>query len=304
MTPSKTILEKERLAMKVLKALSKIDQWGLRILIRTNNTFAGIVYNIESVPAGDTPFGRRNVLYILDANGKKVREYAEFFDGSTLNPCIIFNCVDAPIMVTMRKSPTLDDDMDNMEWVIVGARAENIADMKADLVAKQQIIDDLSYILEQKQQTINAQKREITALRERVKIYEKENDELSRKVVDYETMLSQISILVEKHMAGELEATTAMQEILARADRAGKWEVMGLRERLVEVLRREKEISEALQIIYGGGNGVKAEDLERKLADIVERKLRELVPQIVEQLKRAQPELKVEKEKSEEKPLV
>jgi len=283
MLSKKDIENRKKLARKLLKALKKVDRAGLKILLRTNNTFGGVVYHVENVPTTDTPFGHRTVMHLLTPDGREMKEYAEYYDGSNLHPCIVFNFPDSPFLLTMRKAATMTDEDDDVEWVIVGARAESIAEMKADIIAKQQIIDELNWLIEQKQQTINAQKREILALRERIRNYERENEELSRKVVDYETMLRRLETLLEKHMAGELEATTAMKEILARADLAGKWEVMGAKERIVELLRKDKEISEMLQLIYGG-NGYPVDAIEKKLEEVVERKLKELVPEITKSL--------------------
>jgi len=296
MLSEKEIARKKKLASRVIKAIRKIDRHGLKILLRTNNTFGGVVYHQDNVPAPDTPFGRRTVLYLLTTDGKDAKEYAEFFNKASLESCLIFTFPDSPFLMTVRKAPTLSDDEGEFEWVILGARAENIANLKSDLIIKQETIDFLRWMIEQKDQTINTQKREILALRERIRDYEKELDELSRKVVDYETMLRRLETLLEKHMAGELEATAAVKEILTRAEMAGKWEVMGAKDRLIEILNKDKEIKERLELMYGGDGSAPADTIKKELESVVERKLRELLPEIVRGLQTAIPREEREEE--------
>jgi len=269
--------ERKRKARRILQSLRKLNREGFVFLLRTqgNGTFGGIVYHIEKVNVPDLPIGQRTVFHLILPDGREAKEYADYYDGSTLHDAIILSFPDTPFALTMRTRPTLTDEDDDMEWMIHGARAEPLATLKSELQRRNEEIEELWWMLEQKERRIKSLEREVALLREKVRDYEAELDKISEEKVQLESELRRIMIIAQKHMAGELEAHAAVKEILARAEQAGKWEVMGVRDKLLEFLKKEKEISELVQIVYPGGNGQLPSRIE-KMLEMLDQKIREL----------------------------
>lgn len=286
----KEIEENKRRAIKLVKSLNRLaKETPLKILLRSNNVFGGVVYHVSRVPSKETPTGFRTVLHIITPEGKEATEYAEFFDGSKLESCIVLDFPDSPFVMTIRKAPTLSDKPEDVEWVILGSRAEYIAEMKYELSVKSQIIDDLEWLVDQRTKSLEQLKRHVSMLEEKVREYEKELNRLAQDKVDLEMTLRKLIVLVEKHMAGELEATAALREILSRAEMAGKYEVMGVKDRIDMILERDKEIRDKLQMMYSGDGAI----TDRKMAEIVES-VKSFVEEKFNELK-----LEIEKMKAE-----
>ena len=280
----KDIEERKRKAKKLVESIKKLNRLGLQFLLRSNNTFGGVVYHIERVPSRDLPVGYRTVLHLILPDGREAKEYADWYNAGNFEDCIVLSFPDSPFLLTMRRAPTMTDDEEDLEWILLDARAKSLAELKADVVIKQETIEELRWVIEEKDKTINSLKREVRSLRERVREYEAELDRISKEYVDLMTEHRQLLILVQKHMAGEIEATTAIKEILARAEAAGKYEVMGVKDRLIDVLKKEREISELLQIMYGGNGHINMDVLEKRLSKLVEEKLKAMIPEIVKSI--------------------
>lgn len=263
--------------------------------------WGGVIYHVSRVPSKDAPTGYRTVLHVITPDGRDVVEYAEFFDGARLESCVVYDFPDSPFIMTMRRSPTLTDNPDDLEWVIVGSRAEYLAELKNELSAKSMIIGDLQWLLEQRNQSLEQLKRQVTMLEEKVREYEKELEVLSREKVDLETSLRRIITLVEKHMAGELEATAALRDILKKAELAGKYEVMGVKDRLEHILERDREIMDKIQTMYSG-DGVVSDKKMSELVELLSKKIDEKIGELraeIEKLKEGSNGAKKEEVKEE-----
>jgi len=266
-------------ARMVVKSLNKLRKWGLQFLLRSNNTFGGIVYNVEHVPAKDFP-GYRKVLYLITPDGRDVQEYADWYYRGKYEDCIILSYPDAPFLLTIRKRPGLTDEADDIEWLLRGYEAEYVAQLKVDVATKQKIIEELTWHLEQLKSTNEKLDLEVKRLREQIREYEAEIDHMSTEVTDLRTTLRNIAIIAEKYMIGELEARKALSEILKKVESIGAYEVAGVKDRIMQILERDKEIKEQLELMYGPIEV----DIKKTLEEIVEKKVREVVKDIVKEI--------------------
>ncbi|MHC1625065.1 MAG: hypothetical protein ACXQS2_03625 [Methermicoccaceae archaeon] len=289
--------ERKRLAIKWVKAINRLPDYGLKLVFRSIGEFGGVIYDIERVREnhGDV----RLLARIIDKDGNEVTEYLDRKadpNGKVLDDVVILR-FDGSAILSARKRPGLSDSDDEFEFLMPAHLSDYYVQLKDEIERRNNEIQELRFRLEEALSTINWQDKEIETLNERVRRLEEDKAHLSRENVRLKEIIVDLEILVKKHMAVGAISTTAVDEILRRAKAAGVTRVLGGYEAIEEILRRDKQIAETAMAIGGGLDLV---DVTKNYASLSEdvRVLREQVAKILNMIGEREKEEKKE-ERSE-----
>ncbi|RLI84696.1 hypothetical protein DRP07_00295 [Archaeoglobales archaeon] len=251
------------LAKKWCKALTKLPEAGLGILIRANGQFGGIIYKSERKVVDGV---YRQSIHLVRPDGSLASEYLDYMPDPNGEPedCQPFH-LDAPFILTSRNSPGIDDDPSNFTWLILGHRASHLMRLRDDLIRSQNEIQDLNHKLEMARLTVERQKSEINALSEKVRILEEDVDRLSRENNILKESIAQLEMIAKEQMFRGYSAEKGLELALKRAEQVGASQVMGVREKLNEVLEMHKEIGEKTLAMSGGL------EISRSLEEVLRR---------------------------------
>ena len=201
--------ERERkiqIAKGWMKALRRLAQRGMYILLRTNGEFGGIVIEKVRKKVGDD---YRLVIEYLSPEGRLESELLDFKPDPGADPedCRPIHFIE-PFILTPRVRPGFDDDRDSFEWISVGRFAQYYENLKQALKKKQAEIHELMHQLEVNREVIKRQENEIDALSAANRQLSNQVRELTQELVNIRTAFVRLEKLTEElAAAGEITAT-------------------------------------------------------------------------------------------------
>ena len=216
--------ERERkvaIARRWMKALGKLAQRGMYILLRTNGEFGGIVIEKVRKKVGDD---YRLVIEYLSPEGKIERELLDFKPDPNVDPedCRPIHFVE-PFILTPRVRPGFDDDRDSFEWINVGRFAQYYENMKQALKKKQAEIHELMHQLEVNREVIRRQENEIDALSAANRQLSNQVRELTQELVNIRTAFVRLEKLAEELAAAGEMTSTAMRRFTSITKELGMY---------------------------------------------------------------------------------
>lgn len=276
--------EMKKLAERAVKIAEKMNQLGLSYLLRSNNEFGGVIFSIEdTLINGD----RRRIAHIIGPDYKLYREYLDYKEEGALDviDARILTFPDSPFVLTARTRPALTDEENDLEFIIVGDRANQLARLRIEVDKRNAEIKELSFLLDSAMKRIDALETELKTKSEEIR----RNFEVVRSVTEENTRLrsylSQLTTLVEQYMIGDYEKTAALEHLLQKAKTIGRAQAMDVYDMVEQVVKKHRKIQDEIAMMtipdVGDINKSFREILREMLPDIA----KSITPHVIEALK-------------------
>lgn len=238
-----------KLAEKWAKAISKLPEIGLYILWRTNGEFVG-VGPIERRPENGT---YRELIRYVRPDGRMGEEPLDYKPDPHGDPVSAVPLVmSKPLIITARRKPGFDDSEDNFEWIMDFTRATYYQNLRDDVIRLRNENSELLWRLDELNMIIQRQQKEITVLSERTRMLEEKLEMATRENVLLKSLITQLEEVAKKALAGYVEAESALNEVMRKAEVLGQYRVMGPVDKVKAIVDETKEVVETIQS-YGTG---------------------------------------------------
>lgn len=267
--------DRRKLAEKAITIAKKMDQLGLSYLLRSTNEFAGVIFEIEEMLVeGD----RRRIAHVVGPDYKIYKEYLDYKEEGTddLLDARILTFPGTPFTLTARVRPGLTDEPGDLEFVIIGDRANQLARLRIELDKRNAEIKELSYMLDSAMKRVDTLEHELKIKSEELR----RNFEIIRSMTEENSRLksyiTQLTSVVEQYMIGDLEKSAALEHLLKKAQTIGRSHVMDVYDLVEQTVRQHRKIQEELSMLFLPD----MKDINKGFKDV----LREMLPDIAKSI--------------------
>jgi len=205
-------------ALRIVRFLKEMLDKDYLILLRPNGEVAVAYFKQRVLRDGI----HRLMLHVVDMMGREYREYADYYNGASLESCFVIQSYSAPIALTVRKRASLSDDEDEFEWVILGARAEKYAELKSDY---ERMYEELSYlrkIIRNREKIIEDLERRLSVLNEELRDARNTIDLLLRENSVLRRDIYSLRSIIERYAAEGALSQSIANQLLSEVDRIGR----------------------------------------------------------------------------------
>lgn len=267
--------DRRKLAEKAITIAKRMDQLGLSYLLRSTNEFAGVVFEIEeTLVDGD----RRRIAHVVGPDYKIYKEYLDYKEEGTddLLDARILTFPGSPFTLTARVRSGLTDEPGDLEFVIIGDRANQLARLRIELDKRNAEIRELSYMLDSAMKRVDTLEHELKIKSEELR----RNFEVIRSMTEENSRLksyiTQLTSVVEQYMIGDLEKSAALEHLLKKAQTIGRSQVMDVYDLVEQTVRQHRKIQEELSML----SLPDVKDINKGLREV----LREMLPDIAKSI--------------------
>jgi len=267
--------ERRKLAEKAVTIAKRMNQLGLSFLLRSSNEFAGVLFEIEeTLVDGD----RRRIAHVVGTDYKVYKEYLDYMEEGTdeVVDARILTFPGAPFTLTARVRPGLTDEPGDLEFIIIGERANQLAKLRVELDKRNAEIRELSYLLDSAMKRVDTLEHELKIKSEELR----RNFEIVRSMTEENSRLksyiTQLTTVVQEYMVGDLQKASALEHLLKKAQSIGRSHVMDVYDLVEQTIRQHRKIQEELSMLTLPD----VKDINKSFRDV----LREMLPDIAKSI--------------------
>ena len=276
--------DRMKLAEKAISIVNKMNSLGLQYLLRSSNEFGGVIFEIEdTIVDGD----RRKIAHVIGPDYKLYKEYLDYKEeGATdVIDARLLTFPDSPFVLTARIRPGMTDEENDLEFIVVGERANQLARLRIELDKRNTEIRELSYLLDSAMKRVDALEHDLKIKSEEIR----RNFEVVKNVTEENTRLrsyiSQLATLVDQYMIGDYEKASALEHMLKKAKVIGREQVMDVYELVEKVVQKHRKIQDEIAMMTLPD----VKDINKGFRDVLKDMIpdiaKSITPYVVEALK-------------------